>query len=117
MGAITTAVGTAVTLGAASTAAGSGIAGLSLASTIGAGVVGGGLLYAGSKLMKGLSGPDLPQQQQGPQFDPYAERQAAQDRADEETKRRRVAAAKNKGILSDPGDEAKLGTTGLLGAY
>lgn len=117
MGAITTAIGTALTLGAASTAAGSGIAGLSVASTIGAGVVGGGLLYGAKKLMGGLSGSGQQQAQiTGPSFNADAEQKKADVAAEEEERRRRVGAAKNKGILSDPNDEAKLGKTALFGS-
>ena len=108
MGAITTAVGTALTFGIASG---------STASAIGTLAIGGGLLYGANKLMSGLSGPDLPQQQQAPGFDADAERRKADVKAEEDERRRRVGAAKNKGVLSDPNDEAKLGTTGLLGAY
>ena len=50
-------------------------------------------------------------------FDPNAEKAAATERADEEAKRKRVGAAKNTGKLSQENDEAKLGTTGLLGGY
>jgi len=120
MGVITTAVGTALTLGAASTAAGTGVAGLSLASTIGvAGLgIGGGLLaYGASKMMKG--GKQEQAGAQAPAFDQAAEQRKAQTAADEEEKRRRVAMAKSKTKYTDPvfGQEEPITQqAGLLGA-
>lgn len=109
MGVITTAVGTAITLGAASGAT---------ASAIGAGVIGAGVAAAGGLLMKGLSGGGSQSSGmlQAPTFDPNAAKAQGDAAAREEDKRRRVAAAKNETKLSDPDDEAKLGKTGLLGS-
>jgi hypothetical protein len=119
MGAITALVGTALTLGAASTAAGTGIGALSLASTIGAAAVGAGAFFGGKMLLSSLSGgkDQGGGQMAAPGFDTSAQSAAAADRATEETKRRRVAVAKNKTLLNDPNKEATLGTTGLLGGY
>ena len=84
---------------------------------VGAGVaaaVYGAAAWGVSALMSG--GESAPGQQQQAGFDYAAQDRAAKATADEKTKRTRIASARNKGMLNS-GEEAKLGTTGLLGAY
>lgn len=114
-------VGTAATATAASTAGIlGGVAGAVTLASTGIGLATAAAVYTGAYFgIKGLmgGGGDQPQQQQQPGFDPYAEQNKATAAAKEETKRRRVAIAKNQTNLSrGEQEEAKLGTTGLLGS-
>lgn len=104
-----------------------GIAGAVTTSALGAGLVAGGIglavagaVYTGAyfavKGLMGGSGDYQQQEQEG--FDPYAEQRKAETSANARSKRTRIAVAKNQTNLTRGNqEEAKLGTTGLLGAY